>query len=148
MRCPRCGADGEVTRGRSREVTVRTVAGVGEAVPVVGCPAGHAEPPAVADAVVDRCREAVPRAARGRLPRRHDRCGRCREPLSMPVRRTERPVTVDGIAGLPVTTLRFDLPTTRCSGCGLDQVPTRSADDLDAVARALFTAHPQPTVGA
>jgi hypothetical protein len=56
----------------------------------------------------------------------------------MPVRRTERPVTIVEVPPLPVTTLRFDLPTTRCPECGLDQVPTRSQDDLSASVRALF----------
>lgn len=57
----------------------------------------------------------------------------------MPVRRTERPVPLAELDGLPVVTLRFDLPTTRCAACGVDQVPTRSQADLDAATRALWT---------
>lgn len=138
MNCPVCGAAGVVVAGRPREATVGTVAVLCATGPVVACPDGHRAPPDVGDAVVAACRGALPHARARRL-RRIDVCERCGTPLTMPVRRTVRPVTVDQIDGLPVTTLRFDLPTTRCPECSTDQVPTRSADDVAAAARAAFT---------
>jgi hypothetical protein len=57
----------------------------------------------------------------------------------MPVRRTERSVTVEA-PGLAPLTLRFDLPVTRCPDCGVEQVPSRSQEDLVVVVPALFAA--------
>lgn len=135
--CAVCSTPGPVHPGPPREATVGTVLAVAESLAVVECRSGHRVPPAVAGAVTAAVREALPHADRRRLART-DRCARCRADLSMPVRRTERPVTVAEVAPLPVTTLRFDLPTTRCPDCGLDQVPTRSQDDLSATVEALF----------
>lgn len=132
-----------MVRGADREATVGTVAARCERAPVVACPDGHGVPPDVGEGALEACHAALPRAARRRLART-DRCGACDEPLTMPVRRTERPVTLADLAPVPVTTLRFDLPTTRCPACGVDQVPTRSQDDLDAVVRALFSPGPGP----
>lgn len=78
---------------------------------------------------------AIPRA-KGRLLR-PDACTHCKDALTMPVRRSERVVTVDAAEG-PVFTLRFDLPLVRCGSCGLDQLPTRSQEDLTVVVPALF----------
>ena len=135
-RCGRCGRSGAVVRGTDREVTVATVAGRVERRPVVACPDGHGHPVDLTAAAQAACREHLPHARR-RLLRRTDDCGRCGEPLTMPVRRTDRAVTVVTDQA-PVTTLRFDLPTTRCTGCSAEQVPVRSQDDLAAVVAGLF----------
>lgn len=138
MICPTCGADGPVVRGATREATVGTVAAVCDAAPIVACPSGHGLPPAVAGPVVASCWSTLPRATPRRFGRT-DRCGHCAARLTMPVRRTERPVTVADVPSLPVTTIRFDLPVTRCAECGVDQVPTRSVDDVTATVRSLFS---------
>lgn len=136
--CPRCGTDGPVLRGADRAVTRRTVAARGERIPVVHCPAGHRDP-VPAGAVADEAvHDALPHATRRGL-RRREVCGRCGAELTMPVRRTERAVTVVD-ERMPVTTLRFDLPSTRCPGCGAEQVPVRSQHDLAASVTALFAA--------
>jgi hypothetical protein len=140
--CPRCGRLGPLRPGAAREVTVATVAALLEAGWIVACPAGHHAPPDVGEAVADEVLGRVPVAVTRRLARA-DRCSSCGDPLSMPVRRTERPVTVADVPGLPVTTIRFDLPSTRCPTCGTDQVPARSVDDLRAAATGLFA----PDVG-
>lgn len=148
--CAVCDQVGAVRRGTGRDVTLGTVAALAEAVPVVDCPAGHTAPAPVADAAVDAARDQLPRATRPRL-RHTDRCARCGTTLSMPVRRTDRPVTLEGLPGCPVVTVRFDLPTTRCPDCGLDQVPTRSDGDVDAALRELFAperGQRPPTAGA
>lgn len=137
--CPGCGRPGPVIAGRDREATVGTVAGRVERTPTVACPDGHGHPAPVTEPALAACHEAVPRA-RSRALRRTDACGTCGATLTMPVRRTERAVTLAGVPHVPVTTLRFDLPTTRCPDCGADQVPSRSQDDLDAVVAALFHA--------
>jgi hypothetical protein len=111
---------------------VGTVAGSIAHLPVVRCPAGHAEPatdhPEAAAAVLTTVRAAVPHARPRVL--RGEVCATCGGRLTMPVRRSGWPVTVSDLEGLPVLTLRFDLPSTRCPDCGVDQLPTRSQDDL------------------
>lgn len=57
----------------------------------------------------------------------------------MPARRTTRTVTV-APETLPVTTLRFDLPMSRCPGCGLDQLPYRARHDVVVALSALLQA--------
>lgn len=136
IRCGRCGRPGAVVRGSDREATVATVAGRVERRPVVACPDGHGHPVDLTATAQAACHDLLPHARRRRL-RRTDDCGRCGAPLTMPVRRTERAVTVVS-DDAPVTTLRFDLPTTRCTDCGADQVPARSQADLAAVVAALF----------
>lgn len=135
--CRVCGVAATPRPGRPREATVGSVAAVAETMTVVPCPDGHDAPPAVEDAAHAAVVAALPQATR-RLLARGDRCGRCDAPLTMPVRRTERPVTLIEVDPLPVTTVRFDLPTVRCTECGLDQVPTRSQDDLRRAVAALF----------
>lgn len=139
MRCQSCHEPGTVELGQPRQATVGTVAGILERVPLVRCRSGHDEPatarPEIADLVVQSCREAIPEARRRLLGR--DICTSCRAPLSMPVRRTGRVVSIDGIDEVPVLTLRFDLPMTRCPACGLDQLPTRSRRDLTEVLERL-----------
>jgi hypothetical protein len=58
----------------------------------------------------------------------------------MPVRRTQRAVPSMLPDCRPVT-IHFDLPMTRCPDCGLDQVPSRSQEDLVVVIPALFAPH-------
>lgn len=74
--------------------------------------------------------------ARSRLLR-SDVCRSCGAGLTMPVRRTTRSATVEA-PGLPIATITLDLPMTRCGSCGLDQVPSRSHEDLTVVIPALF----------
>lgn len=141
MRCPACGRPGRVELGQPRQVTSGSIAGVLERVPVVRCDSGHREPGlstrATVAEVLRRCRDAIPHA-RSRLLR-GDTCSACGARLLMPVRRTERVVTLDGIDDLPVMTLRFDVPMTRCPDCGVDQLPTRSQEHLDDVVDQLTT---------
>jgi hypothetical protein len=121
-----------VVPGPPREVSVGTVGGTIAHLPVVRCPAGHQEP------VTDEARFGREVLAAVRRSVLHTRarllggevCGACGARLTMPVRRSEWPVTVADVAGLPVLTLRFDLPSTRCPDCGVDQLPRRSHDDL------------------
>lgn len=54
----------------------------------------------------------------------------------MPVRRTTRTVSVVG-EDLPVLTVHVDVAMTRCPDCGLDQVPSRSQQDLADLADVL-----------
>ncbi|MFU8841718.1 MAG: hypothetical protein ACNA8R_13520 [Nitriliruptoraceae bacterium] len=90
---------------------------------------------AARDAAVAVAHLRLPRARRCRL--RRTCCGACDAPLLLPVRRTQRSLTVDG-DGLPVHTIHLDLPLTRCPDCGVDQVPLRSQDDLDGLLDALY----------
>jgi hypothetical protein len=135
--CAVCGSPGPVVAGAARESTVDTVRALLEVGWVVACPAGHHAPPAVGEAVADEVLHRLPLADRRRLART-DRCGACGATLDMPVRRTERPVPIADVAGLPVHTVRLDVPSTRCFACSTDQVPTRSRDDLRAAVTALF----------
>lgn len=137
MRCPVCQQDAPLALRGSAEVTVGTVAVALEARPVVACNQGHdATPGEVVGAAMAAVEELVPQA-RGRLLRR-DACHHCDAALTMPVRRTERPVTVEGEGERPVITLLFDLPSSRCPDCGADQVPSRSQEDLVVAVPALF----------
>lgn len=134
--CPTCGEQAEVVLTAGREHTLGTVAVLVEQVPAVSCSQGHAAtPPALVDAAMAAATEAIPRA-RSRLFR-DDACGACGHALTMPTRRTVRPVTVEPADG-PVFTLRFDLPSTRCPHCGVDQVPSRSQEDLVVIVPAVF----------
>jgi hypothetical protein len=143
--CPHCGAASELTLQPGREVTVGSVAGAIDHVPRLRCPAGHELPasagPAIDDAVA-QVRAAVP-FARTRRFGWGERCSIDDEPLTMPVRRTEWPVTLERPGGLPVVvTLRLDVPATRCPDCGTDHVPSRSQGDLEATVRALLADDP------
>lgn len=136
--CPVCGEPGSLERAGPAAVTVGTVAAATEQRPVVACPHAHAaSPPEVVGAAMDAAEASIPRA-RSRLLR-GDACSGCGTALTMPVRRTERNVTVEA-AGWPPFTLRFDLPVTRCPDCGREQVPSRSQEDLVVVVPALFAA--------
>lgn len=136
-RCVVCGATAPVIHGAGREAEVGTVRGVLETGWLVACPDGHRAPPGVGVAVADEVADRLPQARRRRLGRA-DRCTSCDAELTMPVRRTERPVPVAEVAELPVTTIVFDLPSTRCPRCSTDQVPSRSVDDVRAVVETLF----------
>ncbi len=113
--------------------------------PVVVCTCGR---PRVPEGFDDAARQAWVDAlpvARARVLRA-DACASCATSMSMPVRRTDRAVTVSP-PDLDVTTLRFDLPMQRCSECGLDQVPSRSHDDLNRSIDALLRAAAEATSG-
>jgi hypothetical protein len=137
--CVVCGATGPVIHGAGREATVGTVSGILETGWLVACPAGHRAPPDAGSEVADEVTGRLPQARRRALART-DRCTSCEASLTMPVRRTQRPVSVTEVPGLPVTTIVLDVPSTRCLACSTDQVPSRSVDDVRAVARALFAA--------
>lgn len=64
----------------------------------------------------------------------------------MPARRTVRVVTVTP-EDLPVVTLRFDLPMTRCPACGMDQLPARARADVDVALAALLQAAADEATG-
>jgi hypothetical protein len=138
VHCPICDEEGGLVLGAPAEVTVGTVAATLERRPVVACPHRHgATPPECSGAAMDAAEHALPRA-RARWMR-DDRCRGCNATLTMPVRRTQRSVTVT-TGDLPPVTIHLDLPMTRCPGCGLDQVPSRSQEDLVVVIPALFAA--------
>jgi hypothetical protein len=138
VHCPVCDTAGEVVLGSPAEVTVGTVAAALERRPVVACPQRHdATPPECSVAAMDAAEAALPRA-RARW-RRDDRCRGCGASLRMPVRRTQRTITI-ATDDLPPATIHLDLPMTRCPDCGLDQVPSRSQEDLVVVIPALFAA--------
>jgi hypothetical protein len=137
VRCPDCQQEGPLELRGSAEVTIGTVAVALEARPVVACPQRHeATPREVVGAAMQAVERQVPQA-RARLLR-GDVCRDCRTPLTMPVRRTERPVTVESEGERPVLTLLFDLPSSRCPDCGADQLPSRSQEDLVVAVPALF----------
>jgi hypothetical protein len=135
-RCPACGVDAAVALRAGAEVTVGTVAATIERRPVVTCPDDHGmSPTEVVGAAMEAAERGLPRA-RSRVFR-GDACRSCGAALTMPMRRTVRSVTIDA-PGLPVLTMRFDLPSTRCPECGTDQVPSRSQEDLVVAVPALF----------
>lgn len=137
MRCPVCHQDAPIRLHDSAEVTVGTVAVVLEARPVVDCDQRHAATPGeVVSAAMGAVERLVPQA-RSRLLRR-DACRTCGTALTMPVRRTELPVTVEAEGQRPVMTLLFDLPSSRCPDCGADQVPSHAQEDLVVAVPALF----------
>lgn len=136
--CPRCGQPGHIELRDPVEHTLDTVAVLLERRPVLVCRSGHELTPAAAHAAAAAAiATAVPRSRSRWL--RHERCGVCGAQLTMPVRRTVRPVSVESDE-LPVLTLHLDLPMTRCPECGVDQVPARSHSDVDAIPDALFYA--------
>ncbi|MFP4634906.1 MAG: hypothetical protein ACLFRD_03510 [Nitriliruptoraceae bacterium] len=136
--CPRCGQPGQIELHDPVELTLGTVAVLLERRPLLTCRSGHQLVPAAAhEAAATAIATAVPRS-RLRWPRR-ERCGVCDGRLTMPVRRTVRPVSVES-GELPVLTIHLDLPMTRCPDCGVDQVPARSHGDVDAIPTALFGA--------
>lgn len=143
--CPRCGQPAPAGLSPGAAVTHGTVAATLERRPTLRCAAGHRAPdPATdLDLVLRACAEQVATAAGGRL--RAERCGRCRAPLRMPVRRTTRTVSVADASPLGVLTLHLDIPATRCPDCGLDQVPARSRDDVAAAVRQALLAEPTPS---
>ena len=134
--CPGCQAGAPVELRGPSEVTVGTVAVLLERTPAVTCPQGHdAVPPDVVDAAMRATETAVARARSRFL--RDDVCGNCGSGLTMPVRRTTRAVTVEPEA-TSILTLHFDLPMSRCPNCGLDQLPSRSQEDLVVSVPAVF----------
>jgi hypothetical protein len=143
LACPVCQEQGEVVLHGPREATVGTVAALLERQPVVACPDQHATaPPEAVQAAMEAVDEAVPRARKRLL--RGERCSRCDADLTMPVRRSRWPVSVDASGPLPVLTLHFDLPVTRCPDCGTDHLPSRSQEDLVVAVPAVFAAEAPP----
>jgi hypothetical protein len=143
VHCPVCRVEAPLELTGGHEVTVGTVAAAIERRPVIACPQAHgATPQEVVGAAMGAVEANVPRAV-GRLLR-SDACVACGTPLSMPVRRTTRAVTVEGDARRPVLTLRFDLPSTRCPACAVEQVPSRSQEDLVVAVPAVFTPRSSP----
>jgi hypothetical protein len=141
MECPVCHEEAPVELRGVVEVTVGTVAVALERRPVVACEEDHATTPqAIVRAAMGAVEDAVVQA-RSRLLR-GDVCRACSTPLTMPARRTTRAVTVEGDADRPVLTLRFDLPSTRCPDCGVEQVPSRSQEDLVVSVPAVFSPKP------
>jgi hypothetical protein len=140
--CPVCEAAVRLELTAGREATVGSVSGVIDQLPFARCEAGHrtlatASPTVTEDALL-QVRRAVPHARARRL-RRDEVCTSCGQPLTMPVRRTDWPVTLERPGGLEaVLTLRLDLPATRCPGCSTDHLPTRSQGDLESTVRELL----------
>jgi hypothetical protein len=135
--CPVCGERGEVVLGGALELSLGSVAILVESVPQVRCALRHDLAPEAARAAAMAATEASIPRARGRLFR-GDTCGTCRAVLTMPPRRSTRVVTVEGAEEVPVFTLRFDLPAVRCTECGVEQLPTRSQEDLVVAVPAVF----------
>jgi hypothetical protein len=140
--CATCGAPCAVEHAPGRDVTVGSVAGLVGRRPRWRCTADHVTSAAAADGVADEARTqlraAVPYARRQRL-RRAELCSVCDEPLTMPVRRTDWPVVLEGLGGAPAAvTVRLDVPATRCPACGTDHVPVRSQGDLEAAVLTLL----------
>jgi hypothetical protein len=144
MRCPVCDLDAPVQLRSPNEVAVGTVGAAVERRPVVRCPDDHDATPAHLVGAAMEAVDASVERARSRLLR-SDVCRACGSDLRMPVRRTARTVTVED-PRMPIVTLHLDLPMTRCGECGVDQVPSRSHEDLTVVVPALF-APPEPRAG-
>lgn len=139
-RCPICDEEAAVVLTGGTEVTVGSVAASLEQRPVVDCAAGHRGTPSqLVGAAMETADERVVRA-RSRLLR-SDACVDCGTPLTLPVRRTVKSFTVVSEVA-PVVTIHLDLPATRCPSCALDQVPSRSQEDLVVVIPAVFAASP------
>jgi len=139
LRCPVCHEAASLQLSSGAQASVGTVAVALERRPVIACEQRHeATPPEVVDAAMAAATSSLPRARKRLL--RHDVCGACGAALTMPVRRTVRPVTVEGDSEVPVLTLRFEVPSTRCPECGVDQVPSRSQEDLVVSVPAVFAA--------
>jgi transposase-like protein len=147
--CPSCGAGTAPELGPGHEVTVGTVAGLIGPRPRWRCHAGHRTAAAAVAGGADQARSQVRAAvpyARARRLRRVETCSVCDEPLTMPVRRTDWPVVLEGLGGAPgVATVRLDVPATRCPACGTDHVPVRSQGDLEAAVLALLCDDAAPT---
>lgn len=123
--------------GPGHEVTSGTVAAALQRRPVGHCDQGHRrEVAALAGELAERVARALGVAERPRM-RRQDRCVDCGATLTMPVRRTQRTVTVEDLP-LPLVTVILDVPSTRCPDCGREQVPSRSGPDVTAAAAALL----------
>ncbi len=139
MTCPRCRQPALTVHTVAAEATAASVAVYGEPLTVHRCHAcDHREvAPSLGSAARSASAESLP-VARRRLAR-GDACRSCGTALTMPARRTVRVVTATP-QGSPVTTLRFDVPMTRCPGCGLDQLPSRAGGDVDAALTALLHA--------
>lgn len=139
-RCPECGVEADIVLAGGVESVVGSVAAALEQRPVVACPPGHAvTPPEVVGAAMEAADQGIIRA-RSRLLR-SDACTSCGQALTLPARRTVKAVTVVSAVAPPVT-IQLDLPATRCPACALDQVPSRSQEDLVVVIPALFAARP------
>ncbi|MFP4312327.1 MAG: hypothetical protein ACLFS9_10170 [Nitriliruptoraceae bacterium] len=136
-RCPVCRDPAHPARTPPAERTCGTVAALLEPGLVLRCARdGDQALTHAVDAAEATARDRLPRARRCRL--RRTCCAGCGTVLDLPVRRGRRSLTV-AAAGLPVHTIHLDLPLTRCPSCGLDQVPWRSQEDLDAVLQAVYT---------
>lgn len=134
--CPVCAIEADVVLAAGTEAVVGSVAAALERRPIVACPQRHAvTPPQVVGAAMESADERIVRA-RSRLLR-SDACSGCGAPLTLPARRTVKSVTVVS-AVAPVVTIELDLPATRCPACALDQVPSRSQEDLVVVIPAVF----------
>ena len=127
------------------EVSAASVAVHGERLTVEHCDCGFVQvPTTLGRAARTAASETLPVARHSLL--RPDRCRECRQPLTMPTRRTVRGVTVTP-DDLPVVTLRFDLPMTRCAACGMDQLPARARADVDVALAALLQAAADEATG-
>jgi hypothetical protein len=136
LACPRCGRICLIERRAGREVAVGTVAAASEVQPTLVCP--EHGPVGSALTYTDAAAALAHMVfARRRVMRGADRCDGCGATMTMPVRRTVRPVTVAAPDVAPFT-VTFDVPSSRCPACGLDQVPTRSQDDVREALRTLF----------
>lgn len=112
---------------------------------VVDCAAGHQGTPSqLVGAAMETADERIVRA-RSRLLR-SDACVACGTPLTLPARRTVKSITVISDVA-PAATIHLDVPATRCPSCALDQVPSRSQEDLVVVIPAVFAASPAPEPG-
>lgn len=117
-----------------------------EETPLRTCPSGHLN--------VDLWRgfvDGVVRDVVGMLPvpmrrwwSRQPRCSACGEILSMPARRTVKPVTVQ-LEDAPVFTVTLELPMTRCGSCGFDNLAVRTQAVEGALRAALATRAVGPT---
>jgi hypothetical protein len=144
MRCEVCQQAGTLRWRPGVEVVRGSVAGLLDRRPVLACVSGHEHAPANGpsaawEAIEERLDLARTRRLRG------DACRYCGESLTLPVRRTRRSVTITD-PDLAVHTLHLDVPMVRCGGCGRDQVPSRSQQDLRALAAAVYVT-PSPSGG-
>lgn len=109
-----------------------------EGIGLLSCPEGHerrpAEPERVA-VVIEDLRGGLLVSARSKLPWRAERCGACREPLTMPGRRTTRSVTVTSTED-DAFTVTLDVPMLRCTECAGDNLPRGAWPDVEAATRS------------
>lgn len=139
--CPRCGEPADVVERpeaamQAGDTTVRV-----QGLAAAHCPAGHASalPVDATPLAVARVAEMLLVSGTRGVVRRREVCGACDADLTLPGRRSDRPVSLD-VDGR-VLTLVVECPMVRCPDCGREQLPVHVGEALpDLIAAAVASA--------